>query len=152
MLGVEVDVFEVFCANGLEGAEADVEGDGFDLDAVLFELGEDFGGEVEAGGGGGGGAGLLGEDGLVAVAVFGAVVAVDVGGERHVAYFVEDGVEVGRGGEAEGAFAEVSGGEDFGFEEWCGFVGGVEEEAFAGLDFAAGADEGAPVVFGKLLG
>ena len=50
------------------------------LYAFLLEFGEDFGGEVEAGGGGGGAAGLLGEDGLVAVAVFGGIVAVDVGG------------------------------------------------------------------------
>ena len=85
-------------------------------------------------------------DGLVAVAVFRFVVAVDVGRERHVADLFEDGLEVGHGGEAEGAFAELSGGEDFGFEERLGFVGGVEEEALAGLDFAAGADEGGPVV------
>ena len=35
VLGVEVDVFDVFGADGLEGAEADVEGDGLDLDAVV---------------------------------------------------------------------------------------------------------------------
>ena len=34
VLGVEVDVGEVFGADGLEGAEAYVEGDGLDLDAV----------------------------------------------------------------------------------------------------------------------
>jgi len=54
VLGVEVDVFEVFGVDGLEGSEAYVEGDGFDVDAILLELGEDFGGEVKAGGGGGG--------------------------------------------------------------------------------------------------
>ncbi len=37
VLGVEADVGEVFDADGLEGAEAYVEGDGFDLDAVLFQ-------------------------------------------------------------------------------------------------------------------
>jgi hypothetical protein len=67
-----------------------------------------------------------------------------------VAYFVEDSVEVRNRGEAEGAFAEVGGGEDFGFEDDLIFV--VEEEAFAGLDLAAGADEGGPVAGGKLLG
>ena len=36
VLGVEADVFEVFDADGLEGAEAYVEGDGLDLDAVLL--------------------------------------------------------------------------------------------------------------------
>ena len=68
---------------------------------------------------------------------------------------VEDRVEVWRGGEAEGAFAEVFGGEDFGFEERrCvvryGLV--VEEEALAGLYLAAGADEGGPGVGLGLLG
>jgi len=92
----------------------------------------------------------VGEDGLVAVAVFFAVFSVDVGGEGHVAYFVEDGEEVGSGGEAEGALAEVCGGCDFSFEDGNIFV--VKEEALAGLDFAAGADEGGPVVCGKLLG
>ena len=124
----------------------------FDLDFILFELGEYFGGEVKAGGGGRGAAGLLGEDGLVAVAVLRAVVAADVGREGHMAYFVEDSVEVWAGSKAERAFAELACGEDFGFKHGLGFVGGVEEQAFAGLDFAAGADEGAPVICGKLLG
>ena len=61
--------------------------------------------------------GSLREDGLVAVAVVSGVVAVDVGRQRHVADAFEDGVEVWRGGEAQGAFAELAGGEDFGFEE-----------------------------------
>ena len=129
-----------------------MEGDGLDMYSVLFELGEDFGRKVKARSGGGGGAWFVGEDGLVAVAVLWVVVAVDVGREGHVADFVEDSVEVRDGGKAQGAFAELSSGEDFGFEERFGFVGGVEEQAFAGLDFSAGADEGAPVVFAKLLG
>jgi hypothetical protein len=91
-----------------------VEGEGLDLYAALFELGEDFGREVKAGCGRCGAAWLLGKDGLVAVAVLGVVVAVDVGRERHVADFVEDSVEVGSWGKAEGALAELSGGEDFG--------------------------------------
>jgi hypothetical protein len=93
----------------------------------------------------------LGENGLVAVAVFRVVVAVDIRRERHVTYFVEDSVEVGSGRKAECALAELSGCEDFGFEQWLGFVGGVEEQVFAGLDFAAGTDQGGPFVFGKLL-
>ena len=69
-----------------------------------------------------------------------------------MADFVEDSVEIGRVEKSECAFAKISGGEDFGFEDGVGFVGGVEEQVFAGLDFSAGADEGAPIVFGKLLG
>jgi len=150
VLGVEVDIFELFHADGLEGAKANVEGDGFDPDANLPELREDLGSEVQAGGGGGGRAGFVREDGLIAVAVLDAVVAMDVWRERHVADFVEDRVEVGRGHEAEGAFAELSGGENFGFEDDIFFV--VEEETVAGLNLAAGADESGPVVRGKLLG
>ncbi len=37
VLGVEADVGEELGADGLEGAEADVEGDGFDLDALCFQ-------------------------------------------------------------------------------------------------------------------
>ena len=70
----------------------------------------------------------------------------DVGRQGHVADAVESAVEFGRGGEAEGALAELAGGEDLGFEEDLagGLVG--EEEVFAGVDLAAGADEGGPDV------
>lgn len=60
---VEGEGFEVVFAEGLEGAEADVEGDFGDGG---LNLGEDFWSEVEAGGGSGGGTGVFGEDGLVA--------------------------------------------------------------------------------------
>ncbi len=143
-------------ADRLEGAEADVEGDVLDLDALCFQRVEDLGGEVEAGRGRGGGAGLVGVDGLVAGAILSLVVAVDVRGERHVAYFVEDGLEVRDRGEAQGAFAEVAGGEDLGFEEEFAGGGVGEVEAVAGLDLAAGTDQRGPDVFawvlvGKLL-
>ena len=59
VLGVEADVFEVLDADGLEGAEADVEGDGMRSATPRGARAvEDLRGEVEAGGGGGGGAGL----------------------------------------------------------------------------------------------
>jgi hypothetical protein len=155
VLGVEVDVFESFGSDGLEGSEAYVEGYGFYLDVILLEFFEDFGGEVEAGCGGSGRSGfvglrLSGIDGLVTVSILFGVVAVDVRGERHVAYFVEDGEEVGCGGEAEGALSEVGGGYNFGFEDEIIFM--VEEEVLAGLDLAAGTYEGDPLVGGKLPG
>ena len=53
-------IAEVFCFDGAEGTEADVEGD-----KSVGELGKEFGGEVEAGGGGGDRAGGLGIGGLV---------------------------------------------------------------------------------------
>ena len=69
-LGVEADIGEAGDADGLEGAETDVKGEGCDLDAAGAEGGEDFGREVEAGGGGGGGAGWMRVDGLVAGTIF----------------------------------------------------------------------------------
>ena len=53
-------IAEVLCFDGAEGAEADVESD-----EGVGELGEEFGGEVEAGGGGSDGAWELGVGGLV---------------------------------------------------------------------------------------
>jgi hypothetical protein len=69
-----------------------------------------------------------------------------------VAYAVQDFCEVWYGEKAEGAFAELASGEDFGFEEWCGIGWGCEAEAFAGDYFPAGADEGGPDVFVGVLG
>ena len=79
MLCVNADIFQLFCSNGLESSQADVEGQGLDLHSLLFELREDFGRKVKAGSGGRGRAWVVGEDGLVAVAVFWAVLAVDIG-------------------------------------------------------------------------
>ena len=144
VFGVETDVFDVFSADRLEGAEADVEGDGFDLNAAGAELFEDFGSKVEAGGGSGGGAELVGEDGLVALAIVSGIVAVDVWGQRHVADAIENSAKVFGGREAESAFAVFGGSDDFGFQERRSVVGGGEVETLAGLNLAAGADEGGP--------
>lgn len=146
-LAVEVDVFDAVDADGLEGAESDVEGDVGGLDAALFEGFEYFGREVEASGGRGDGAGLLGVDGLVALAVFGAVFAMDVGRERDVADAVEGGVEVGDGLEADGALAMFAVGDDF-----CLETAVAEADDFSGENFAAGAHEGEPFPLGELLG
>jgi len=160
-LGVEADVGEAIDADGLEGSETDVEGEGCDFHAAGAEGGEDLGREVEAGGGGGGRAERMRVDGLVSLAVLrgvglGGLTAVDVGGKGHVADAGERGVEVRGRGEAEGALAEGAGGEDFGGEEGlggAGFRGAVkEEEGFAGADLAGGADEDAPEIFGRMGG
>ena len=116
VLGVQADVFEALDADGLEGAEAYVEGEGFDLDATGFQGVQCLRREVKAGGGGGGGAGLAGVDGLVAGLVFGFVWTMHVRRQRHVADAVELGEELGVWGEAEDALAELAGGEDFGGE------------------------------------
>jgi hypothetical protein len=82
---VELDFGEFFYAQRGEGAQAYVEGDFGDFYASCGDFGEDFRGEVEAGGGGGYGAFLVGEDGLVAFAVGVGVVALDVGRQGDVA-------------------------------------------------------------------
>ena len=69
-----------------------------------------------------------------------------------MAYFVEDGVEVWRGREAECAFAELSGGEDFGFEEGFGSPGAWKRRRSPGWTLRLGrtrADQSCSV---KLLG
>lgn len=63
----------------------------------------------------------------------------------------EDGLKVRRRGEAEDAFAELSGGEDLSREKRFGFAGGVEVEMLSRLDFAAGADERRPIFTAKVL-
>jgi hypothetical protein len=92
------------------------------------------------------------EDGLVAFAVFGCVVAVDVGWQRHVADLLEDGAEVFCRSEAEGSLAVLSGFDDFGFEQRGLIVGGGEVETFAGLYLFAGAYECSPLLRAQLLG
>jgi hypothetical protein len=80
-LFVEAVILDTLRADGLEGAEPDVERDLDGFDAASLELAEDFGCEVESGGGGSDGTALAGVDGLVTVAVGGTIVAGDVGGE-----------------------------------------------------------------------
>jgi len=151
VLCVETDIFQLLRANGLEGAKTDVEGNGFNLNPLCFELVEDFRCEMEPSSRGGSASNFMGEDGLIAVAVFEVVVPMNVRRERHVSYFVEDGVEVQGRRETQGAFPELCRCQDFSFEEGLGLIRGMKEKALTGLDLAAGADEGGPVAGGKLL-
>ena len=151
MLCVETDVFQLLRPNGLEGAKSDVEGNGFNLNPLCFELVENLRSEVKASGRGRGASDLMGEDSLIAVAVFEVVVPMDVRRERHVAYFVEDGMEVRGRRETQSAFAELCRCQDLSFEKGLGLINGMEEQALTGLDFAARANEGGPLVRGKLL-
>jgi hypothetical protein len=135
LLMVHDVVFDAFGADGLEGADADVEGD-----EGVRDGGEHFGGEMQAGGGGGDGAFVGGEDGLVAFAVEGLFVALHVVGEGEVAVavFVDGAIP---GDEAVAIF------EDF-LDGACGVAEGdlvMEFEAFAGFDHAA--PEGGAVGF-----
>ncbi len=135
LLVVHDVVFDAFGADGLEGADADVEGD-----EGMRDGGEDFGGEMQSGGGGGDGAFVGGEDGLIAFAVGGLLVTLHVmrEGEVAVAIFVDGAIP---GDESVAIF------EDF-LDGACGVAEGdlvLEFEAFAGFDHAA--PEGGAVGF-----
>ena len=82
-------VREVVAAHRLEGARADVQGDRAALDAARRERREQLGVEVQRRGRRGDRAGLRREHRLVAALVVGAVVAGDVGRQRHVAVALE---------------------------------------------------------------
>src|ERR1700735_3971265 len=69
VLGVEADVFELFCADRLKGAETNMQGNGLNLDAVLFELSDNFWRKVQARSWGGSASGVLREPRLVTVAI-----------------------------------------------------------------------------------
>ena len=152
MLGVETDVFQALNSKGLKGAEPHVQGDIANLHALRFEFGEDGWREVQSGGRCGGGAGGAGSvHGLVARLVVGGIVAVNIGGKRHVADAVELGVEVGVGREAEGSLSKFTGCYDFG-AEFGFFRLGAEDQGFTHGNLAAGLDEGGPGVWRLLAG
>src|ERR1700733_5306506 len=152
VLGMQMDIFQLLGTNRLEGAQAHMECDGLDLNAIASEFGKNLRREVETGSGSGRGTGLACEHGLVAVAIFGTFMAVNVRRQWHVADPVEDSVELRRRRKTESSFAELPGGENLGLEKRLHLAGSVEEQAFARLNLAAGADQSRPVVLRNLLG
>jgi len=151
---MEFVILDLVDADGLEGSEADVQGDVCGLDAALADAVEDLRGEVKTGGGRGYRSTLQGVDGLVALAIAGGIRTYDVGRERDVADAIECGKKIVRALgcrlEADAAFAEFGTGQDFGLE----FIVLAEEEALTDTDLAAGADQAFPIVRfgGKLAG
>src|SRR5712692_2254345 len=83
---------------------------------LCAEAVENFPGEVQPGGRSGNGAGLLCENGLVALTVGGLIGAINVRRQRHVAQALERGVEVLPGMKAERALSEFSAADDFGLQ------------------------------------
>src|SRR2546426_7741778 len=83
---------------------------------LCAEAVENFPGEVQPGGRSGDCAGLLCENGLVALAVGGLIGAINVRRQRHVAQALERGVEVLPGMKAERALSEFSAADDFRFQ------------------------------------
>jgi hypothetical protein len=77
-------VLDALDADGLKGSVADVESDFGEIDAAGGQRGQQRRGEVESGGGRRDRPAVAREDGLVADAVCGEVVALDVRRQRHV--------------------------------------------------------------------
>ena len=82
---------------------------------------------------------------MIAVAIAGAIVAGDVGRERNMAQSLQSCEKVWRCGEAQGALAERTSGEDFGLELGVFWILS-EEEMFSDANLFAGADQAFPVV------
>ena len=116
-LAMQVNLVDALDSQRSESAEAYVECELGYFNAAGFDLIEDGGREVKACCGCGDGAALSGEDGLIALAIGGCVVSLDVRGKRHVADLFEGGEEVFDGGEAESAFAEYPAACDFRFKQ-----------------------------------
>ena len=77
--GVHVVILHVVAADGEKSAKPDVECQSPDDNALRFEPSQELLGHIKTGGWSGGGAGLLGPDGLIALAVAGVGVAMKVG-------------------------------------------------------------------------
>jgi hypothetical protein len=135
-------LFDFLDADGLEGAEPNVESDFYSLYAAITVLGQNLRSEVEAGGWGGDGSTFAGIDGLVAVAIGRRIEARDVRRQRDMADFIDAGEEVVNGCEADVALAKFAAVDYLGME----FVVLAQEKMLADADFAAGADEALPNV------
>lgn len=143
-LGVDRVVFQALSADRLESAEADFESDFSGFEAASGDALENFRGEVESRGGRGDGVSLPGVNGLIAVAVEGIVVALDVGRQRDVAEIRDGGVEIGWASELEDTEAESAARLDAGFE-----LPFAKNDRLAHRNFAAGADERFPAIAAK---
>lgn len=87
-------VLDAIGADGLKGAEADVEGDFDGFDAAGADAIENRLGEVETGGRRGDGAARVGVDGLVTIAVGEGIGTRDVRRKWHVSNAIESVVEL----------------------------------------------------------
>jgi len=151
VLGVEVDIFDIFSADRLEGPKTDVECDGFDLNAVRTELIEDLRSEMKSRSRSRGRAGLVRKDCLIPFAIRLGIVAVDVGRQGHVADAIQDGAEIIGRGEAQGAFPVVSSIGHLRFKQGSSVPKSREVEPFARLYLAPGANECRPLMRTHLL-
>src|SRR5262249_44827960 len=108
VLGVQMRLLDNVGVQGLESAESDVQGYVSDLGPGLAALIENGGGEVEARCRRGNRSPLPPEDGLISFAILGAIVAMDVGRQRHVSDTIQRAVDIARAVEVERTFAEFA--------------------------------------------
>ena len=87
---MHVMLFDIVATDREESAEADMEGEVFDLDAFGLEFFDKFFGHIETGGRGGGGAEFFGPDGLVAFDIVGVGVAMEIWWKWDVAVIGDD--------------------------------------------------------------
>ncbi len=145
-LVVDVVLLDVVDLDGVEGADADLQGEVVKRRTFRFECGDQVGCKVEAGGGGGNGHALLviGVDGLVAVVVVrpaGVIhLAFDIGGQRHDPEALG---EIGDGLVAHGFEADTVVAVAAGFEDGGG-VFAVDAEAAGMQCFLAGLEQAPP--------
>ncbi len=97
--------FDIITTNRKKSAEADMEGEVFDLDTFVLELFNKFFSHIEAGGWGGGRTEFFGPDGLVAFDVIFVGVAVKIGRKRNIAVIGDNFSEVAIGGNGSSAVA-----------------------------------------------
>jgi hypothetical protein len=152
VLRVKMDIRNLLGAYRLKGSEADVQGNGLDLDASSANGIKNLRGKVKARSGSRCTARLVRKDSLVAVAIFFPIVTVNVRRQRHVTDLVENSLKILHRIKPQGALAELSGANDFGLEERFRLIGRSEVKVLSGLYLAAGADERRPLVLAELLG
>src|SRR5690348_1028852 len=111
---MQLMILEVFAIHWLEGAEPNVQSDVRDTGSGRADAREDLGREMETGCGSSHRAALAGDNALVTVAIFGTVLAFDVGGQRHMPDAIDGAVNVFILSEkTDGSLAAFSAGENF---------------------------------------
>ena len=134
--------FDFFCADGLEGSQADVQGDFCLLHPVLSQLGEDLRSEMEPRGRSGNGASFAGVHGLIPIVIRSRIRTRNVGWKRDVTDLLDGGEEIGCRRETNATLAELAAGNYLGLK----LVLLAEKQTFADCDLAAGTDQAFPII------
>src|SRR5579884_3294955 len=99
-------IFDAVHTHRLKSAEADMKSYFGRFDAALLQATKNFGREMKARGRSGDGTALASVNRLISFAVVGAILAVDVGRQGHVARLLKPSKKPGNGFEADAALAE----------------------------------------------